>query len=165
MRGVGNEVTTHLLLALEAPGHLVERVGQGRDLGGSVTGHACGVIPFGDPARRQADLFQRPGQHPGHHDRQDDARQCGHQHGGRDDPGDRLVVHLPGVVRGVASLDHQGREHVGADHGDADGEDDQADGRGRQGRGRDPGGDPASDHVESALVAGSASVVAGGAAR
>ena len=67
-----------------------------------------------------------------------------------DDVGDRVVVHVAGVLGGIARFHHQFGEDVGADHGDAHAEDQQADRSARDRRKRDAGRDPASDHVLAA---------------
>ena len=63
--GVGDEVAPHLLLALQAGGHLVERVGQAGQLLGAVARDPRGVVPVGDPARGRADLARAAGRASG----------------------------------------------------------------------------------------------------
>ena len=113
--GVGDEVAPHPLLLLEAGRHLVERIGERGDLLRAFAGHARRVVALGDPARRGPDLAERPGEHPAHHERDADARERGDDHRRDHDGRDRLVVHRPGVLGGVARLDHQLGEGLAAD--------------------------------------------------
>ena len=98
MGGVGDEVAPHRLLALEAGGHLVERIGEAGELLGSVARDPRRVVAVGDPAGRRADLGERPREHPGQDDRQGDAGHDRHHDRGDDHGRDRLVVHRLGVV-------------------------------------------------------------------
>ena len=75
MGGVGDEVAAHRLLALEAGGHLVERIGELSELLRALAWDAGGVVALGDAPGGGTDLGQRPRQHPGEHDGEDDARQ------------------------------------------------------------------------------------------
>ena len=148
--GIGDEVAAHRLLALEAGGHLVERVGEAGELLGAFARDASGVITLGDPARRGADLGQRAGEHPGHDDREQDARDGGDDDRRDDDGRDRSVVHRLGVVRRYAGLGHQRPEDVGADDGDPDRQDHETDARRDECREGDPRRDPPTDHDRAA---------------
>ena len=150
VRRVGDEVAPHRLLALEAGGHLVERVGQAGQLLRAFARDAGRVVAVGDPPGRPADLGQRAGEHARQHDRQHDARRRGDQDRGEDDRRDRLVVHRLGVVGRVAGLDHQAAEDLRPDDGDPDRHDRDPDTRRDQRGQRDPGGDPAADHGRAA---------------
>ena len=150
MGGVRDEVAPHLLLSLEGGGHLVERIGEARELLRALAGDAGGVVAVGDPTGRGTDLGEGLGEHPREDDREPDAGEHGDQ-GGRDDHGrDRVVVHVPGVLGRVAGLHHQRGEDVGADHGHADGEDHEPHGGRGDRRQRDPTGDAPRDHVRAA---------------
>ena len=73
VRGVGDEVAAHRLLALEAGRHLVERIGEAGELLGALARDPRRVVALGDPAGSAADLGERPGEHPGEDDGQDHA--------------------------------------------------------------------------------------------
>ena len=150
VRGVGDEVAPHRLLALEAGGHLVERIGEARELLRAVARDAGGVIPFGDPARGGTDLGDRSGEHPGEEDRQRDARDGRHGDRGEDHGRDRPVVHRLGVVGRDADLGHQRAEDLGPDDSDPDRQDRQPDAGRDEGRQRDPRRDPTADHDRAA---------------
>ena len=150
MRGVGDEVAAHLLLLLERRGHLVERVGEAGELLRSLARDARRVVAVGDATGRATDLRQWPREHAREHDRQAHAREHGDHRRGDDDGRDRVVVHVPRVLGGVAGFHHQGREDVGPDDRHAHGQDHEPDRRRRDGRQRDPTGDPARDHVRAA---------------
>ena len=53
VRRVGDEVAAHRLLALEAGGHLVERIGQAGELLGALARDAGRVVALGDPPGRR----------------------------------------------------------------------------------------------------------------
>ena len=169
MRRVGDEIATHLFLALQAGGHLVERIGERGQLLGPVSRDAGRIVALGDASSGTADLGQWTREHAREQHGQHDARDGGDEDGGSDDHGDRLVVHRPGMLGRVARLDHEGGEDVGADDGHADGQDGEADGRRHEGRQRDSDGDAPADHavevVPPALPSPAAAAVAVGAAR
>ena len=67
--------------------------------------------------------------------------------------GDRVVVHVPGVLGRIARLHHQRGERVRPDDGHADAEDHQADRGAGDGRQRDARRDAAADHRPGGPVA------------
>ena len=136
--GVRDEVAPHRLLALEARSHLIEGVGERRDLLRSLARDPGGVVTVRDLPSGPADGLERPREHATEEDRQSDAGDECDADRGEDDRRDGLVVHRLGVIGRIARLHHQGAEDLPADDGDPDGQDRDPD-RGREERReRDP---------------------------
>ena len=150
VRGVGDEVAPHRLLAFETGGHLVERVGEAGDLLRAFARDPGGVVAVGDPSCRRADLGERPREHPREDDRERDAGDHRHHDRGAHHGRDRAVVHRLGVIGRDTGFGHQGPEDFATDHRHPDGHDGQPDRGRRERRERDPGGDPSPDHVRAA---------------
>ncbi len=155
VRRVRDEVAPHHLLAFEAGGHLVERIGEAGDLFGTFAWDAGCVVALGDPPGCATDLGQGPCEHPGEDDREHDARDRGDDDRADHHPGDRVVVHLLGVVGRRSGLDHQRAKDLGADDGDTHGKDRQPECRRGESGDRDPRSDAATEPApEAALCAG-----------
>jgi hypothetical protein len=147
---VGDEIAPHHLLALQAGGHLVERIGEAGDLLRPFSGDARRVVAVGDPAGGGAHFGERPREHPREDDRKRHAGDDRHHDRGDDHGRDRAVVHRLGVVGRDAGLGHQRAEDIATDHGHTDGQDGQPDGRRGERRQCDPRRDAAPDHVRAA---------------
>jgi hypothetical protein len=144
--GVDDEVAPQALLVLERLGHLVERIGEARELVRTLSLDPGGIVAAGDLPGGRTDPLERAGDPAGEDHGEGQADDDRHGRGREDDARDGLVPHLLRVLRGIACVHHEVHEDVGADELDADHEDRQAGGRGDEARDRDPGGQPAAEH-------------------